>query len=96
MPAITRLSDSCSGHGCWPSRVNDVASSDVFVEGLGIHRQTDHWVLHCCPNQGCHDSVLSSGSSTVYINGLQCGRIGDPIECGSIVMTGASTVFAGG
>jgi uncharacterized Zn-binding protein involved in type VI secretion len=95
MPGVTLLSDMCSGHGCFPSRQNVTASSDVFVEGKGIHRQSDHWTNHCCPNQGCHDSVLVSGSSTVFINGLSCGRIGDAIECGSIVMTGSSTVFAG-
>lgn len=96
MPAVTMLNDVCSGHGCFPPRVNDVASSDVFSEGRGIHRQSDHWIVHSCPNHGSHDSVLVGGSSTVFINGLQCGRIGDPIECGSIVQTGASTVFVGG
>lgn len=95
MPAVTMLNDVCSGHGCFPPRVNDIASADVFVEGRGIHRQTDHWTSHCCPNQGCHDSILAVGSSSVFINGLGCGRIGDIIECGSIVATGSSTVFAG-
>lgn len=96
MPAVTLLSDVCSGHDCYPSRQNDTASSDVFIEGRGIHRQTDHWASHCCPNQGCHDSILAVGSTSVFINGLGCGRVGDLIECGSIVSTGAITVFAGG
>jgi len=96
MPAVTLLSDVCSGHDCYPSRQNDTASPDVFIEGRGIHRQTDHWASHCCPNQGCHDSILAIGSTSVFINGLGCGRVGDLIECGSIVSTGAITVFAGG
>ncbi len=96
MPAITLLSDVCSGHGCYPSRPNDTASSDVFVEGRGIHRQTDHWATHYCPNQGSHDSILAAGSTSVFVNGLGCGRVGDAIECGSIISTGAITVFAGG
>lgn len=96
MPAVSRLLDLCTGHNCWPSRVNDTGSSDVFVNGRGVHRQTDHWGTHCCPDQGCHDSILATGSTTVYVNGLQCSRVGDPIECGSIVMTGSETVFAGG
>lgn len=95
MPAISRLGDMCTGHGCWPQRPNDTASSDVYVEGLGIHRQGDHWVSHCCPNQGCHDGVLASGSGSVYINGLQCSRVGDPIDCGSSILTGAGTCYAG-
>jgi uncharacterized Zn-binding protein involved in type VI secretion len=39
---------------------------------------------------------LASGSSTVYVNGKQIGRVGDPVACGSSVATGSSNVFAGG
>ena len=93
MPAIARLNDICTGHGCWPSRPNDTASPNVFVEGLGVHRQGDHWASHCCVS--CHDSILATGSGSVFINGLQCARIGDPIVCGSMIMTGSETCFAG-
>ncbi|NDB82747.1 MAG: PaaR repeat-containing protein [Alphaproteobacteria bacterium] len=93
MPAIARLTSMCTGHGCWPPRPTDMASPNVFVEGLGVHRQGDHWVTHCC--KSCHDSILAAGSSSVYINGLQCGRVGDPVACGSMVMTGAFSCFAG-
>lgn len=94
MPGIARLNDVCTGHECFESRSNLTASFDVFVEGLGIHRQGDQWATHCC-NDSCHGGTLSSGSGSVYINGLQCGRIGDPIDCGSLIMTGASTCFSG-
>lgn len=96
MPAVTRLGDGCTGHGSWPPRVNDSASEDVFVNGIGAHRQTDHWVTHCNPVPSCHDSTLSSGSSSVFVNDLQLGRIGDPIGCGSAVAAGSPNVFAGG
>lgn len=94
MAGITTLSDACSGHDCFSSRVNDTASTNVFVGSRGIHRQGDHWTTHTCDDD-THDSVLASGSSTVFVNGLGCGRIGDVIECGSIVITGSSTVFVG-
>lgn len=47
MPGIVRLGDVCSGHGCWPSRPNDEASSNVFVNSIGVHRLGDHWITHC-------------------------------------------------
>lgn len=94
MPAITRLGDACTGHGCFPPRANNAASEDVFVNGIGVHRQEDTWVTHCCGNS-CHEGALSSGSSTVYVNGKQCGRVGDPVDCGSVVAQGSSNVFAG-
>jgi uncharacterized Zn-binding protein involved in type VI secretion len=93
--SVCRLGDKCSGHGCFPPRPNDQASSNVFVNGIGTHRQTDHWPIHCCGDT-CHTSNLAKGSSTVYVNGLQLGRIGDPVACGSAVAQGSPNVFAGG
>lgn len=95
MPAIARKGDTCTGHGGWPSRACDGASSDVFVNGIEVHRQGDHWVTHCNAEPECHDSTLSSGSSKVFINGKQCGRVGDPVACGSAIASGSSNVFAG-
>lgn len=95
MPAITRLGDYCTGHGCFPPRPNVEGSGNVNVNGIPVHRETDMWGGHCCPPT-CHSSLLSSGSSTVYVNNLQCGRIGDPVACGSLSAQGSPDVFAGG
>lgn len=95
MPAVTRLGDTCTGHGCFPPRANDSASGDVFVNGIGAHREGDHWVTHCC-GIPCHDSSLAAGSSTVFVNGKQLCRIGDPVACGSASAVGSENVFAGG
>ncbi|WP_224825767.1 PAAR domain-containing protein [Cognatishimia sp. MH4019] len=97
MPKTARISDVCTGHGCWPSRGNAQGSSDVYIEGLAAHRQGDAWLPHTCPSiPETHAGALGSGSSTVYVNGKQLGRVGDPVSCGSSVASGASTVFAGG
>jgi len=94
MPSATRIGDECTGHGCFPPRVNDEGSSNVFINGVGAHRQGDHWVTHCCDDK-CHDSSAASGSSSVYINGISGMRVGDPIGCGSAVAQGSSNVFFG-
>lgn len=94
MPAACRLNDLCSGHSCWPPRVNDQASDDVIINGLGAHRRTDHWIIHTCIDQS-HDSVLEDGSPTFFTNGLEQGRIGDPVACGSVVATGSPDVDIG-
>lgn len=95
MPAVTRLGDNCTGHGCWPPRPSVSASPNVFVNGIPVHRQGDAWATHCC-GPACHAGVLAAGSSTVYVNGKQCGRIADPVNCGSNVAEGSPNVFAGG
>ncbi|MBQ7170248.1 MAG: PAAR domain-containing protein [Synergistaceae bacterium] len=100
MPAVTRKGDSCTGHSCWPSRNSTEGSPDVYVNGIPAHRQGDSWETHCCTHpdcpHGCHSGSLSSGSSTVYVNGQQLGRVGDPVSCGSTVASGSGNVFAGG
>lgn len=91
---VVRLGDLCSGHGCWPPRPNDTASPNVFTNSKAQHRQTDHWVVHCCLD--CHDGNSVRGSSSVYVNGLQIFREGDPVDCGSVGMEHSPNVFAGG
>ena len=95
MPGSARINDVGSGHGCWPSRITDQGSPDTFVNSRNVHRQYDHWVTHCCPNNGCHDSYLSLGSPISFVNGKGRGRIADDIACGSIVATGSSDCDVG-
>lgn len=94
MPAVTRLGDRCTGHGAFPPRVNNSASGDVFVNGIGAHRMGDGWAVHCA-GSSCHASTLDNGSGTVFVNGKPLARIGDPIACGSAIAEGSSDVFAG-
>ena len=97
MPAVTRKGDTCTGHGCWPSRASTEGSPNVFINGIPAHRQGDGWAAHTCPAiPETHDSVLGAGSSSVFTNGKQLGRIGDPVACGSVVASGSENVFAGG
>lgn len=95
MPAVARISDSGTGHGCHPPRQNCEGSGNVFVNGLGAHRVGDAWLPHTCGSD-THDAVLASGSSTVFVNGKALGRIGDSVSCGSAVASGSGNVFAGG
>lgn len=97
MPAVSRLGDNCTGHGCWPPRPSTGASPNVRVNGIAAHRQGDAWAPHTCPTiPETHASVLAAGSTTVSVNGKQLARIGDPVACGSAVAQGSANVFAGG
>lgn len=93
MPAC-RLGDFCTGHRCYPPRPSVEGSPDVFTNNRPQHRVTDKWGVHCC-GLSCHDSELVSGSKTVLINGLGAARVGDPVACGSKVMTGSHNVIIG-
>lgn len=95
MAAVARLGDYCTGHGCWPPRQGINASPNVRVNGIPVHRVGDGWLIHCCPNDGCHAGVVAAGSGSVFINGRPAARIGDAISCGSLIAMGSPNTSFG-
>ena len=95
MPAVCRIGHAdiphCSG------MVRQGGSSNVFVNGIGISRETDVNTLHKKPPAPCpkHAKGITTGSLTVKVNGKGCGRIGDPITGCTFVAEGSDNVFAG-
>ena len=94
MPAVTRIGDADVVHCSGMSRA--VGSSDVFVNGIAVSRQSDVNTTHKGPGCAPHAAEITSGSSTVKVNGLGCGRVGDGISGCTSVAAGSSNVFAGG
>jgi uncharacterized Zn-binding protein involved in type VI secretion len=94
MAAVTRIGDAeiphCSG------MVRAQGSGNVRANGIGISRQGDKNTVHLLPGSPCpaHSTVISQGSTTVFVNGKPCGRVGDP-TC-TAVAAGSPNVFAGG
>jgi len=95
MPGAAQHTNICTGHGCFPPRPNNQASTNVFVNLLGWHRVGDTYEDHHC-GKHWHGGFLADGSSTVFVNSKEAGRILDPVSCGSAVGRGSKNVFAGG
>lgn len=97
MPAICRGNsvDADVVHCSQPLR--DQLSPDVTVNGTGISRQGDHNTVHLLPGAPCppHTAPITTGSTTVFVNGKGCGRIGDGITACTSVATGSENTFAG-
>lgn len=95
MPAATRIGDAdvahCSG------MVRAQGSPDVFVNGIAWSRQGDLNTTHLLPGSPCppHTAPITTGSSTVFINGKGAGRVGDAITACTAVAAGSPNVFAG-
>jgi uncharacterized Zn-binding protein involved in type VI secretion len=72
-------------------------SGNVFANGIGISREGDNNTTHLLPGAPCpeHAAPIASGSSTVKINGVGCGRVGDAISGCTFVAAGSPDVFAG-
>ena len=96
MPAVTRVGDADVAHCSGMTRAQ--GSGNVFCNGIPVSRQGDNNTGHLLPGVPCpsHAAPIASGSSTVFVNGKGCGRIGDAISGCTSVAEGSSNVFAGG
>ena len=97
MPAICRGNsvDADVTHCSTPLR--SALSPNVIVNGTGISRQGDNNTSHDVPGTPCpsHAAPITTGSTTVFINGKGCGRVGDPVSDCTRVATGSANTFAG-
>ena len=95
MPAVTRIGDADIAHCSGMTRA--VGSGNVFANSIPVSRQTDVNTGHLLPGgSSCpsHTAPITTGSPTVFINNLGCGRVGDAITGCTSVAAGSSNVFA--
>ena len=95
MPAVTRIGDADVPHCSGMTRAE--GSPNVRVNSIPVSRQGDNNTSHLLPAVVCppHTAPIAVGSTTVFINGKGCGRVGDAISGCTSVAAGSSNVFAG-
>ena len=95
MPAATRIGDADVPHCSGMTRA--VGSPNVFVNSIAWSRRSDVNTVHLLPGDPCppHAAPIATGSTTVFVNSLGAGRIGDAISSCTSVAVGSSNVFAG-
>ncbi|MBJ7550741.1 PAAR domain-containing protein [Marinomonas ostreistagni] len=94
MLSVAQMGKTSTGHGGYAPVPSVMGASTVFVNGIPALRQTDAFAVHCV-GPSCHFGTVQMGSSSVYCEGLELARIGDPINCGDVVSAGSANVFAG-
>lgn len=89
MPAIAIQGSLCSGHDGFPPRPS-VSGQPLFtVNGTPVMASGDAFDFHVKPKNPPHGGV-AVGSSKLTINNNPAVMIGDPVSCGSVVVTGQS------
>jgi uncharacterized Zn-binding protein involved in type VI secretion len=95
---VSRVTDLCTGHYCFPPRPSLSGSPEVYVNDLAMHRKTDIWEIHCCPDDPddiCHAGQTETGSASVYCNDRNVARVKDWVDCGSVILQGSIEVWVG-
>jgi uncharacterized Zn-binding protein involved in type VI secretion len=75
--------------------VTGTGSPNVFVNDTPVVRQDDTVGVHLNSTGGTDTSVLTTFSSTVFVNGKGIGRVGDQYTSDNTITSGSPTVFAG-
>jgi len=87
-------------YGCSPDQAIG-GSPDTYVNGLQVHRKFDMWSVHVCDHGNSYDAYLQEGAPTHFTNGLNTGRVGDPVlrnkkvAGNQLYRTGSATVTTG-
>jgi uncharacterized Zn-binding protein involved in type VI secretion len=98
MPAISRIGDMSTGHGCFPpTPLIKTPVKKTFFNGIlpsVVNEKCQH-ATHCC-GPTCHAEETrapSSGASKTFIEGNPAARIGDEIACGDAISEGSPNSF---
>lgn len=98
MPAVVRLGDVSTGHGCFPpTNLVTTAATKSYINGIlvGLQDEASQFSAHACGNT-THQQVtryISSGSLKSFIEGKPVARIGDNISCGDACAQGSHNSF---
>lgn len=96
MPAASRKGDLTAGHGCFPPTAITGSCSKTFINGILASVQGVSVATHKCGRTVHSSRTVSSGSGTVFIEGIAATRVGDSVNCGDTIGQGSSNVQFGG
>jgi uncharacterized Zn-binding protein involved in type VI secretion len=98
MPAVGRLGDMSTGHGCFPpTALTTTPVSKTFFNGIkpSVVDENCQFAPHCCGST-CHTDETrspSKGATKTFIEGFKAARIGDDIACGDAIAEGSANSF---
>jgi uncharacterized Zn-binding protein involved in type VI secretion len=98
MPAVSRIGDMSTGHGCFPpTALVSTPVNKTFFNGK-LASVVDSGCLHAPHTCGVvtHAGATrapAAGASKTFIEGKPAARIGDNITCGDAIAEGSSNSF---
>jgi uncharacterized Zn-binding protein involved in type VI secretion len=98
MPAVIRLNDMSTGHGCFaPTPLVLTPVTKTFFNGIlaGVIDEQCQHAPHTCGvvTHADVERAPSVGSTKSFIEGKAAARIGDDIACGDTCAEGSANSF---
>jgi uncharacterized Zn-binding protein involved in type VI secretion len=98
MPAVIRIGDTSTGHGCFaPTVLQSTPVQKTYFNGklAGVINSSCQYVAHTCGlvTHSGTERAPSSGARKTYIEGNLAARIGDDIVCGDACGQGSPNSF---
>lgn len=98
MPAVSRLGDTSTGHGCFPpTTMVRTPIQKTFINGQkpGVKDEQCQYSAHTCGIVTHPDSnrYPTEGSEKTYIEGFLVARIADALACGDVIGEGSPNTF---
>lgn len=98
MPAVSRIDDMSTGHGCFPpTKMISSPISKTFINGKkpGVINNSCQFLSHTCGlvthNQA--ERYPTKGSEKTKIEGYLVARIADSLSCGDVIGQGSHNTF---
>lgn len=88
MAAIATTESICSGHDGFPPRQAVSGESGFRVNGIPVLVDGSPFNTHAKPKSPPHGGVAVGTKSSFKINGNTVALVGDPVSCGSTIVTG--------
>jgi len=98
MPAVIRLNDMSTGHGCFaPTPLIQTPVTKTFFNGIlaGVVDPQCQHAPHTCGvvTHADEERAPSMGSTKTFIETFAAARIGDDITCGDTCAEGSANSF---
>ena len=90
---IVIVGDIGTEHEKFPPTPVTAGSPDVFVDSKPVGRVGDPLEPHAKPNHPPHPRTISSGSTTVLINGRPAALTGGSVDCGGVTIGSGSVII---
>lgn len=91
MPSIAIIGSIDSGHPPFVPSVSVSGQGQFLVNGAPAMASGDAMLPHVAPLNPPH-SGTAIGSSKLLINGKPAVMVGDPVSCGSVIVSGDATM----